>query len=193
MPSFMTLRSARSHFCPTALAWSGSTFRAGLHQPPPSARRTRCWTSPPGSSTPISRGRCRTFEIPLGLAGTPFQLRIWSALRDIPFGETRCYGRRGFRARVRRRARTPLSRPSGCLRLCSWKRTAAFSIAAIPRGENGTRTWEREDGTAIHRHFETSAATEPASSSAFGPKAGSLPFGSKGTLCYKGCATRGSS
>lgn len=37
-------------------------------------------------------GRRRTFDLPLALSGTPFQLRVWSALRAIPFGETRTYG-----------------------------------------------------------------------------------------------------
>ena len=30
--------------------------------------------------------------LPVDLAGTPFQLRVWHALRDIPAGETRSYG-----------------------------------------------------------------------------------------------------
>jgi methylated-DNA-[protein]-cysteine S-methyltransferase len=34
-------------------------------------RRTRCWPRLPGSSTLI------------GLAGTPFELRVWSALRAV--------------------------------------------------------------------------------------------------------------
>lgn len=37
-------------------------------------------------------GKLQTFDLPLDLAGTPFQLRVWQALRDIPFGETRSYG-----------------------------------------------------------------------------------------------------
>ena len=37
-------------------------------------------------------GRCRTFAIPLRLHGTPFELRVWTALQRIPFGETRSYG-----------------------------------------------------------------------------------------------------
>lgn len=37
-------------------------------------------------------GRLRAFDLPLAPAGTPFQQRVWSALRDIPFGETRSYG-----------------------------------------------------------------------------------------------------
>ncbi len=32
------------------------------------------------------------FTLPLSLCGTPFQKRVWQALRDIPFGETRRYG-----------------------------------------------------------------------------------------------------
>lgn len=37
-------------------------------------------------------GRLKTFDLPLAPRGTPFQQRVWSALRDIPFGETRSYG-----------------------------------------------------------------------------------------------------
>jgi methylated-DNA-[protein]-cysteine S-methyltransferase len=32
------------------------------------------------------------FELPLDLAGTPFQRRAWLALADIPYGTTRSYG-----------------------------------------------------------------------------------------------------
>jgi methylated-DNA-[protein]-cysteine S-methyltransferase len=32
------------------------------------------------------------FDVPLAMAGSPFQLRVWSALRDIPYGETASYG-----------------------------------------------------------------------------------------------------
>ena len=35
--------------------------------------------------------RC-AFELPLSPAGTPFQRRVWAALKQIPFGETRSYG-----------------------------------------------------------------------------------------------------
>ena len=36
-------------------------------------------------------GKRRTFDLPLSTHGTPFQERVWAALRDIPYGETRCY------------------------------------------------------------------------------------------------------
>lgn len=37
-------------------------------------------------------GTRRTFTVPIGPEGTDFQLKVWAALRDIPYGETRSYG-----------------------------------------------------------------------------------------------------
>ena len=37
-------------------------------------------------------GRRRVFELPLAPEGTPFQLRVWNALIEIPYGETISYG-----------------------------------------------------------------------------------------------------
>jgi methylated-DNA-[protein]-cysteine S-methyltransferase len=37
-------------------------------------------------------GRRRTFSLPLAPAGTPFQLTVWNALREIAYGETVSYG-----------------------------------------------------------------------------------------------------
>lgn len=36
-------------------------------------------------------GQRRDFDIPLSLHGTPFQRRVWEALLQIPYGETRSY------------------------------------------------------------------------------------------------------
>jgi methylated-DNA-[protein]-cysteine S-methyltransferase len=36
-------------------------------------------------------GRRTEFDLPLDPSGTPFQQKVWSALRRIPFGETRTY------------------------------------------------------------------------------------------------------
>jgi len=36
--------------------------------------------------------RRREFDLPLALAGTPFQLRVWEELRRIPYGATISYG-----------------------------------------------------------------------------------------------------
>lgn len=40
-------------------------------------------------------GGLTEFDLPLSLDGTEFQREVWSALRDIPFGETTSYGRVG--------------------------------------------------------------------------------------------------
>ena len=37
-------------------------------------------------------GTRESFDLPLDPRGTAFQLRVWAALREIPFGETRSYG-----------------------------------------------------------------------------------------------------
>lgn len=37
-------------------------------------------------------GELTDFDLPLAPRGTPFQLRVWRALRDIPYGRTESYG-----------------------------------------------------------------------------------------------------
>jgi O-6-methylguanine DNA methyltransferase len=46
-------------------------------------------------------GQRREFTVPLDLRGTPFQLSVWRALVEIPFGETRTY------AEIARRVKRP--------------------------------------------------------------------------------------
>jgi methylated-DNA-[protein]-cysteine S-methyltransferase len=42
--------------------------------------------------------RCRiVFDLPLDLRGTPFQVAAWSALAEIPYGETRTYAEQAAR------------------------------------------------------------------------------------------------
>ena len=36
-------------------------------------------------------GQLRQFTVPLAPKGTPFQQKVWAALREIPYGETRSY------------------------------------------------------------------------------------------------------
>jgi len=38
------------------------------------------------------QGKLRSFSTPLHLQGTPFELRVWKRLRDVPFGKTISYG-----------------------------------------------------------------------------------------------------
>ena len=37
-------------------------------------------------------GELKEFDLPLSPEGTEFQLRVWSSLREIPYGETISYG-----------------------------------------------------------------------------------------------------
>lgn len=37
------------------------------------------------------QGRLHEFSVPIDMHGTPFQLKVWNALRNIPYGETRSY------------------------------------------------------------------------------------------------------
>lgn len=36
-------------------------------------------------------GKRRQFDIPLSMQGTSFQIQVWKALLDIPYGQTRSY------------------------------------------------------------------------------------------------------
>ncbi|MBA8812076.1 methylated-DNA--[protein]-cysteine S-methyltransferase [Frigoribacterium faeni] len=38
-------------------------------------------------------GERRAFDLPLAPVGNDFRLRVWALLREIPYGETRSYGR----------------------------------------------------------------------------------------------------
>lgn len=37
-------------------------------------------------------GELRAFDLPLSARGTPFQERVWAALREVPYGTTTTYG-----------------------------------------------------------------------------------------------------
>jgi methylated-DNA-[protein]-cysteine S-methyltransferase len=43
-------------------------------------------------------GKRKSFTVPLAAVGTPFQLSVWRALADIPYGETVSYGELARRA-----------------------------------------------------------------------------------------------
>lgn len=37
-------------------------------------------------------GRRKTFDLPISPRGTPFQMAVWKALCEVPYGEVRTYG-----------------------------------------------------------------------------------------------------
>ena len=41
--------------------------------------------------TEYFEGKRQQFTLPLSLQGTPFQVSVWEALQEIPYGETRSY------------------------------------------------------------------------------------------------------
>jgi len=43
------------------------------------------------------QGRLQQFELPVKVAGTPFQQQVWDIMAEIPFGETVTYGEIGAR------------------------------------------------------------------------------------------------
>jgi len=71
------------------------------------------------------RGERQEFDLPLDAAGTPFQLKVWEALRQIPFGETRSYkdiaiaieNPKGVRAIGMANSRNPISIITPCHRI----------------------------------------------------------------------------
>ena len=37
-------------------------------------------------------GKLTRFDLPLAPSGSPFEIGVWTAMAEIPYGETRCYG-----------------------------------------------------------------------------------------------------
>jgi methylated-DNA-[protein]-cysteine S-methyltransferase len=74
----------------------GLYFEGGRHAPPIAAD----WREDPeaqpfaalrGQLQEYLAGKRRTFDLALAPRGTPFQLRVWSEIARIPFGETITY------------------------------------------------------------------------------------------------------
>lgn len=68
-------------------------------QAPRPARISPAWRREPGAFAETERqleeyfaGRRTTFDLPLSMQGTPFQRSVWSALREIGYGQTVSYG-----------------------------------------------------------------------------------------------------
>jgi AraC family transcriptional regulator of adaptative response/methylated-DNA-[protein]-cysteine methyltransferase len=77
------------------------TDRRGLEREMADLRRRLHVPVVAGEAEPIGRlrgelalyfeGKLKTFTVPLFLAGTPFEERVWRELGNIPYGETRSY------------------------------------------------------------------------------------------------------
>jgi methylated-DNA-[protein]-cysteine S-methyltransferase len=74
---------------------TGVAMDGQRHAPPPPSDRQRDddWFASIAQQLEEYFGGGRTrFDVPLRLSGTEFQQQVWSALRDIPYGETISYG-----------------------------------------------------------------------------------------------------
>ncbi|HET8615382.1 MAG TPA: methylated-DNA--[protein]-cysteine S-methyltransferase [Actinomycetales bacterium] len=74
------------------VAEDGTRSAAPLQQWQPVRRPTRLLQQAVDELAAYFAGELTQFELPLQLGGTPFQLRVWQALREIPFGATATYG-----------------------------------------------------------------------------------------------------
>jgi methylated-DNA-[protein]-cysteine S-methyltransferase len=88
-------------------------------------------------------GRLRRFDLPLSPAGSPFEQRVWAAMRQIPYGETRSYGELAMevgsapRAIGRACARNPIPIVVPCHRVLGRGGLGGYSGGAgLP-----TKTW----------------------------------------------------
>jgi len=63
------------------------------HRPPPGLDRDDDALAPVVAQlTEYFAGERLLFDLPLSPTGTPFQTKVWMALRDIPYGRTSSYG-----------------------------------------------------------------------------------------------------
>lgn len=85
-------------------------------------------------------GARTAFSIPLDPAGTPFQKKVWQALRTIPFGQTRTYGDiarqlghpTAYRAVGAANGRNPLSIVAPCHRVLGADGTLTGFAGGLP-------------------------------------------------------------
>ncbi|MCG2802008.1 MAG: methylated-DNA--[protein]-cysteine S-methyltransferase [Cellulomonas sp.] len=88
-------------------------YMAG-HSPAPLPGRLGPQVGPQGFDAVIDQlgeyldGRRLAFDLPTRVVGTPFQLQVWAALREVPYGATTTYG-----ALARSIGRPTAARPVG--------------------------------------------------------------------------------
>jgi methylated-DNA-[protein]-cysteine S-methyltransferase len=83
------------------LTGDGCGSLVGLHWPAHhrAPKPARSWTQDASAFAAVREqlgeyfaGTRTAFDLPLAAPGTPFQQRVWAALREIPYGETVTYG-----------------------------------------------------------------------------------------------------
>ncbi len=64
----------------------------GPRRTPAGRRDDAAFDAPRGQLAAYFAGERTAFDLPLHPSGTAFQLRVWRALREIPYGRTETYG-----------------------------------------------------------------------------------------------------
>jgi methylated-DNA-[protein]-cysteine S-methyltransferase len=119
------------------------------------------------------RGKLRDFELPLRMAGTPFQHKVWEGLRAIPYGETISYmelarriGRLGAsRAVGSANGRNPIAIVVPCHRVIAADGTLGGFGGGLDRKEwllqHEAAALEHTNGTPLRRrHVATCLSAE---------------------------------
>jgi methylated-DNA-[protein]-cysteine S-methyltransferase len=95
------------------------------------------------------------FDLPLAPEGTPFQLKVWEALREIPYGETRSYADiaqyvgspKGFRAVGLANGRNPIAVIVPCHRVIGADGSLTGFGGGLPRKKKLLELERREGPT----------------------------------------------
>lgn len=80
--------------CGDANALRGVSFESSKHSTPPPPHWKPSHSEFAEAIRQLKayfRGELREFDLPLAMEGTEFQLRVWNALRTIPYAETISY------------------------------------------------------------------------------------------------------
>ncbi|WP_432092857.1 methylated-DNA--[protein]-cysteine S-methyltransferase [Streptomyces sp. bgisy100] len=111
-------------------------------------------------------GELTAFELPLRLDGTPFQRRVWTALRDIPYGGTVSYGqlagRLGLPSAARAVGLANGRNPIGIIVPCHRVVGAGGSLTGYGGGlDRKRRLLDHESGDAGHTLFPRAQVLPP--------------------------------
>lgn len=103
----------------------------------------------------------RDFDLPLAAIGSAFQQRVWSALRSIPFGETRSYGdlARALGTAPRAVGRANATNPICLIVPCHRVIGADGSLTGFAFGENIKRQLLEHERSVAMAPARTLAAT----------------------------------
>ncbi|EFO79043.1 methylated-DNA--protein-cysteine methyltransferase [Oscillochloris trichoides DG-6] len=89
----LLVASTAQGLCAVSMADVDATLEAALRADYPQATLTPAASPLPALATLLAYlvGQTTNLDLPVDVAATPFQQRVWQALRAIPYGQTRTY------------------------------------------------------------------------------------------------------